>query len=495
MLTKCAHSLPVRWCTLVTNGPDQKKAEKMVPDTACFSAWFPVTLALPSPALPSPETAMAPCRRCRSLAHPPSLFSLQATSGNGVPRFPLEDHVPLPALKTQCGRGHGLAACPTLGLLVTSDKGKNTLSVWDLPGGASRDGGASGRAGASAGAVVGGASAGGGGGLRLVCTLGGDGSAAPMLFQFTSNGWASGLLAFTPPLSTTGSGSSGSSSVRPLLLVTDAGADAVHIVDVVGETHAGYLASPGSIAGPRGVAASGVSESPLVAVSAWAWMDSGDHVVVVYRGSGVVWEAVRVIGGGFGGPGPRDGQLQMPHGLRLSGSGDGSVVCVADSRNNRASVFRVGDGGFVRHIATGLEHPRDVEEVEGGWLVACGDSHTVEFAGDGARGVGGARPFLGKAGGRAGGDDGEFSVPTALTVVPGLGLVVREAFSQRLQVLATPDTIAMAAMSPSRVAWMAVVLRAQLVREVGNCRLQAFATPGVIATAAISSSRWHGWPS
>jgi hypothetical protein len=63
----------------------------------------------------------------------------------------------------------------------------------------------------------------------------------------------------------------------------------------------GYVASPGSIAGPRGVAASGAS--PLVAVSAWAKTNSGDHVVVVYRGShgGAVWEAVRVIGGGFGG--------------------------------------------------------------------------------------------------------------------------------------------------------------------------------------------------
>ena len=72
-----------------------------------------------------------------------------------------------------------------------------------------------------------------------------------MQFDFTrsSGSGVSGYLAFTPPTTTTSGSSSGA---RPLLLVTDAGHDAVHVVDVVGRTHAGYLASPGSIAGPRG---------------------------------------------------------------------------------------------------------------------------------------------------------------------------------------------------------------------------------------------------
>ena len=99
----------------------------------------------------------------------------------------------------------------------------------------------------------------------------------------------SGYLAFTPTTTATTSGSS-SSSTRPLLLVTDAGADAVHAVDVVGRVHAGYLAPPGSVAGPRGVAASGTAA--LAAVSAWKKTSGGDHVVVVYRGSGTEWEAV-----------------------------------------------------------------------------------------------------------------------------------------------------------------------------------------------------------
>jgi hypothetical protein len=277
-----------------------------------------------------------------------------------------------------------------------------------------------------------------------------------MQFMFLGDNVASGSgsLAFTPPTTTTTSGRS-SGGDRPLLLVTDAGHAAVHVVDVVGRTHAGYLAAPGSIAGPRGVAASGAS--PLAAVSAWKRYGSGDHVVVVYRGNGAVWEAVRVIGGGFGGPGSHDGQLKGPYGLRFTR--DGSGICVADCFNRRASVFRVGDGGFVRRIATGLSYPRDVEEVEGGWLVACEGSDTVEFVCDGVGGDGGGRPSLGKAGGGLGSGDGEFDSPSSLVIVPGLGLVVREDGNERLQVFATPDAIAMAAMPPARVAWMAAVAR------------------------------------
>ena len=41
----------------------------------------------------------------------------------------LDALVPLPALKTRCGPGFGMAACPGLGLLVTSNDNHNTLSV------------------------------------------------------------------------------------------------------------------------------------------------------------------------------------------------------------------------------------------------------------------------------------------------------------------------------------------------------------------------------
>jgi hypothetical protein len=307
----------------------------------------------------------------------------------------LDALVPLPALKTCCGEGLGMAACPTLGLLVTSNRKDNTLSVFALP--RSSDVGA----GAGAGA-----------GLARVCTLGGASSPAPMQFDFGRGAGWSGWMAFTGP------------ATSRLLLLTNAGHDAVDVIDVAGRVHVGYVAAPGTITGPRCVAARG----SLVAVSAWRG-GSGDHVVHVFEGNGAMWTAVRVVGGGFGGPGSADGQLHSPYGLRFTG--DGTGLALADFGNDRMSVFRVEDGSFVRHVATGLSYPRDVEECEGGWLVACSCSHTIEFVGgDVDDGVTASRARLG----RKGSGDGEFLGPSALALVPGLGLVVRERWNDRFQV-------------------------------------------------------------
>jgi hypothetical protein len=268
-----------------------------------------------------------------------------------------------------------------------------------------------------------------------------------MQFEFYDGDY-SGWMAFT-----------GLATSR-LLVVTDAGHDAVHVIDVAGRAHAGYVAAPGAIAGPRGVAARG----SLVAVSAWKESDSGDHVVRMFEGSGAMWTAVRVLAGGFGGPGSADGQLYRPYGLRFTG--DGTGLAVVDYCNHRVSLFRVEDGSFVRHVTTGLNWPLDVEECEGGWLVACYNSHTIEFV-DG-RGVGRARL------GSWGSGDGEFQYPSALALVPGLGLVVRDN-DGRLQVFATPDSIAMASMSALRVAWIVAVTRGRLLRQ--QCSQRACDAP------------------
>jgi hypothetical protein len=330
--------------------------------------------------------------------------------------------VPLPALKALCGYGYGMAICPFLGLLVTSEDNDNTLSVFALP----RSSGA-------------GAGVGAGAGLALVCTLGGASSPAPMQFKFF-DGNASGWMAFTGP------------ATSRLLLLTDAGRDAVHVIDVAGRVHVGFVAAPGNIAGPRGVAARG----SLVAVSAWKKHDSGNHVVRVFEGSGARWSVVRVVGGGFGGPGSEDWQVHCPYGLRFTG--DGAGLAVAEWGNSCVSAFRVEDGSFMRHVATRLDGPNDVEECEGGWLVACHYSHTIEF-GSGVLGGGGVgRASLGK-GGRG---DGEFFAPSALALVPGLGLVVRD--RTRLQFFATPDAIAQASMSACRVAWLGAVARCVVAR-------------------------------
>ena len=355
------------------------------------------------------------------------------------PQMEFEKLMPVTRYKTACGRGFGLAACPTLGLLVTSDYTNSTLSVWSLPGGAG---------------VPGDAGARGASGLARMSTLGGEGSPAPMQFKFVLNGHTSGYLAFTPPPP-----DSDTRRFPHVLLVADAGHDAVHLVDVRNTgTHVGYLAAPGTIAGPRSVASSGTGS--LVAVSAWKDRFRGHHVVHIYRmgSGGSDWTHVRVIGRGFG---DSNGQLQRPYGLRFSA--DASTVCVADIGNDRASMFRVDDGGFVRHFVTGnLSIPYDVEKVEGGWVMACWGVHAVEFVSDG----GGRRPFLGKAGGGISGmgrKDGEFSNPTALALVPGLGLIVRE--FDRLQVFSTPDILAMQCMSASRVGWMTATYRAVIKRQ------------------------------
>jgi hypothetical protein len=268
-----------------------------------------------------------------------------------------------------------------------------------------------------------------------------------MQFKFVSCNSHSGRMAFTGP------------ATSPLLLLTDAGHDAVHVLDVAGQAHVGYVAAPGAIVGPRGVATRGSLPGlpgSLVAISAWKGEDSDDHVVRLFAGGGARWKAVRVVAGGFGGPGSAAGQLRAPYGLRFSGDGIG--LAVADAGNGRVSVFRVEDGSFVRHIATGLSRPYDVEEYEGGWLVACRDSHTIEFVGRGFHcgGVGGAR--LGKRG-TGGLGHGDFMLPTALALVQGLALVVREYGSVRLQFFATPGAIAMSTMSAARVGWMVAVAR------------------------------------
>ena len=186
-----------------------------------------------------------------------------------------------------------------------------------------------------------------------------------------------------------------------------------------------------------------------MAVSTWKVGDSGDHVVRLFEGSGAMWTAVCVVAGGFAGPGCADGQLHQPCDLRFSGDGTGLVV--ADAANGRVSLLRVEDGSFVRHVATELSYPMDVEGCEGGWLVACWQSHSIEFVEDG----GGRGTLCGLGSG-----DGHLRLPATVALVPGLGLVVREfGGGGAIQLFATPDAIAMASMSPHRVAWMVVVAR------------------------------------
>jgi hypothetical protein len=113
---------------------------------------------------------------------------IKQAAAPGLQMDDLDTLVPVHSLGTSCGEGRGLAVCPTLGLLATSDECDNTLSVFAPP--SSWDACAVSRT-----------------GLAHVRTLGGDGSPPPM--QFTAHGRPGGLRH---------------------LLVTDAINQAVHVI-------------------------------------------------------------------------------------------------------------------------------------------------------------------------------------------------------------------------------------------------------------------------
>jgi hypothetical protein len=126
----------------------------------------------------------------------------------------------------------------------------------------------------------------------------------------------------------------------------------------------------------------------------------------------------------------------------------------------------------MRHVAAlgsevPVERPLDVEEWAGGWLVACSGSHTVEIVSD----CGGDARCASLGQEPASSDDcsgdGELDYPTALALVPGLGLLVREGGYRGtcVQVFATQDVFAMATMSALRVGWMVAVARGVLWRH------------------------------
>ena len=148
--------------------------------------------------------------------------------------------------------------------------------------------------------------------------------------------------------------------------------------------------------------------------------------------------------------------LSIAEGLRFTGDG----ACLAfpyrgiDRKKGFVGVFRVEDGSLAYAIPSDAAGSAfDVEDCgEHGWAAADWCSHSIEF-------IGGANSSsrLGKRGC----GDGEFMHPAALALVPGLGLVVREySNGGRLQLFATVDAVAMAAMSISKTTWMTAVARA-----------------------------------
>lgn len=318
--------------------------------------------------------------------------------------------------------GTGIAACPLLGLLAVSVDARDAILLFALPG-SENGSGDSGSGGGEGGEGEGGDVNDGEQGLRRIDTVYSvqDAAHGVVTFRFQTYTQYSGHMAFLGPVA------------RCLLAVTDAGHEAVHLLDVLTHTHVGYVARPGTITAPAGVAAweswIAVSTAPVEA----------DHVIRLYEGAEAEWTLLRVIGGGFGGPGPADGQLHDPRGLRFVE--DGTVLAVADKENDRVSTFRTADGAFVTHVATRLPKPEDVECNQDGWLVPCLMSGTVEALSPSGKHLG----SLGTASMQSTGTPGTWrglASPVGIALVPGLGLLVRDSAHTEVLVMNVSCTVA-----------------------------------------------------
>jgi hypothetical protein len=330
---------------------------------------------------------------------------------------------PVFATQVECGRGAGLAVCHLLRLVVTSDSHANTLTVFRLPVTVDPE-------------VMEGME------LARVCTLG-DASCPPrMRFKFTEE---TESLAFTGP------------ATARLLLVTDAGNNAVHVVRVGSRSHVGYVAPPGLLRRPRCVASSLSGSRQVVAVSAWRTRGAGDHQVHLFEGSGPLWTRLRVLGRGCG---PALGRLHAPTGVRFTPDGSGLVV--VDSYNLRVSLFRLPDMAFVQHLCTAPRTDQliDVQAwVEGSELCPSDPFDVKKVTAD-------CWPETLRSG------SGMHDIAVANAWVPGLGVVARRLRcdwrgreSTALHFFASEDALAMAHMTPIRVAWMVGVVRGILVRR------------------------------
>jgi len=209
-------------------------------------------------------------------------------------------------------------------------------------------------------------------------------------FKFVAGGGTSGRMVFTE-------GTEGATAdTKPLLLVTDAGHDSVHVLDVVTGRALGFVGGAGGLPGPRGVATSG----DKVAISCWkTWRTclSEDNVIALFEGSHATgWVRTATLNCG----------RSNPVGLRFST--DGTGVVFADGGFHR--VTRVNAEGSIAHLATDLGEVRDVEHVEGsGWLVGRTRRNIVTLVDTDATDL-----------------LGDLCNPAALAYIRGLGLFVRE---------------------------------------------------------------------
>jgi hypothetical protein len=220
-----------------------------------------------------------------------------------------------------------------------------------------------------------------------------------------------------------------------LLLVGDNACPAVSVIDARSGAHVGFVAGPGQCDRTRGIATWG----SLACISSWAFRGLGEPTVRLYEGNGPCWAPLRTLSTG----------LEAPMGLRFTQNG--TRVVVVESGRGHLAVIDVADGACVSHLSTPFVpfHP-DVEEWDGGWLVTNRD--VLQFVGMDGTPCESSKP--------RGREPGGFMRPRGLAAVPGVGFAVRG--SDAVHVYASRDALAMAAMSPARVAWMTVAARGRL---------------------------------
>jgi WD40 repeat protein len=130
----------------------------------------------------------------------------------------------------------------------------------------------------------------------------------------------------------------------------------------------------------------------------------------------------------IGSKGSWPGQIGLKcEGLRFTP--DGQFIVAAEQVNKRLSMFRVSDGGFMKHIGAGMvaDGYKDVQfALNGELLVADYRNHRVcVFSADG--------DTLLRSWGARGSADGRFEYPTALALVDSK-LFVLDCYSARVQV-------------------------------------------------------------
>ena len=117
------------------------------------------------------------------------------------------------------------------------------------------------------------------------------------------------------------------------------------------------LCSAGKVQHPSGLAVD--PSTGLLYIAGW-----GSHRIAVINPA--TSAVVRTIGSGRG-SGP--GQLQYPSGIALDAHGN---LLVADTDNQRISVFRTADGAPVAQITTPMRYPRFVFVHSSGTVLASG---------------------------------------------------------------------------------------------------------------------------